>query len=121
MKANYHTHTARCGHAEGTDEEYVLAAIERGFDELGFSDHVPWPYKNGYVHPTVRMHISQMPEYLASVRALAEKYGVSFLTSEFRKRDGYKRSLELSREYGLYRQDYCGCVFSRREREKSDR
>lgn len=74
MKANYHTHTARCGHAEGTDEEYVLAAIERGFDELGFSDHVPWPYKNGYVHPTVRMHISQMPEYLASVRALAEKY-----------------------------------------------
>lgn len=61
MKANYHTHTARCGHAEGTDEEYVLAAIERGFDELGFSDHVPWPYKNGYVHPTVRMHISQMP------------------------------------------------------------
>lgn len=74
MKANYHTHTARCGHAEGMDEEYVLAAIERGFDELGFSDHVPWPYKNGYVHPTVRMHISQMPEYLASVRALAEKY-----------------------------------------------
>ena len=74
MKANYHTHTARCGHAEGADEEYVLAAIERGFDELGFSDHVPWPYKNGYVHPTVRMHISQMPEYLASVRALAEKY-----------------------------------------------
>ena len=52
---------------------------------------------------------------------MAEKYGVSFLTSEFRKRDGYKRSLELSREYGLYRQDYCGCVFSRREREKSDR
>ena len=46
MKANYHTHTARCGHAEGTDEEYVLAAIERGFDEMGFSDHVPWPYKN---------------------------------------------------------------------------
>ena len=77
MKANYHTHTARCGHAEGTDEEYVLAAIERGFDELGFSDHVPWPYKNGYVHPTVRMHISQMPEYLASVRALAEKYRLS--------------------------------------------
>ena len=52
---------------------------------------------------------------------MAEKYGVSFLTSEFRKRDGYKRSLELSREYGLYRQDYCGCVFSRREREKGDR
>ena len=49
---------------------------------------------------------------------MAEKYGVSFLTSEFRKRDGYKRSLELSREYGLYRQDYCGCVFSKREAEE---
>ncbi|MFR5796189.1 MAG: PHP domain-containing protein [Christensenellales bacterium] len=45
MKANYHTHTARCGHATGTDEDYVLAAIEQGFDELGFSDHVPWPYR----------------------------------------------------------------------------
>ena len=44
MKANYHTHTARCGHATGTGEDYVLAAIEQGFDELGFSDHVPWPY-----------------------------------------------------------------------------
>ena len=51
MKANYHTHTARCGHATGTDEDYVLAAIEQGFDELGFSDHVPWPYQDGYTHP----------------------------------------------------------------------
>ena len=40
-----------------------------------------------------------------------------FLPSEFRKKDGYKRSLQLSAEYGLYRQDYCGCVFSRREAE----
>ena len=74
MKANYHTHTARCGHAEGTDEEYVLAAIERGFDELGFSDHVPWPYQDGYTHPSVRMRVDQMPGYLNSVRALAAQY-----------------------------------------------
>lgn len=45
---------------------------------------------------------------------LAEKYGVSWLPSDFKKRNGYKRSGELSREYGLYRQDYCGCAFSRR-------
>ena len=50
-------------------------------------------------------------------RALGEEYGVSWLPSDFKKRDGYKRSIELSAEYGLYRQDYCGCVFSRRERE----
>lgn len=47
---------------------------------------------------------------------LAAQYGVKFLPSEFRKKDGYKRSLVLSDEYGLYRQDYCGCVFSKTER-----
>ena len=45
---------------------------------------------------------------------LAEKYGVSWLPSDFKKKNGFKRSGELSKEYGLYRQDYCGCVFSRR-------
>ena len=45
---------------------------------------------------------------------LAEEYGVKYLPSDFKKRDGYKRSIELSREYGLYRQDFCGCVYSRR-------
>ena len=49
-----------------------------------------------------------------------QQYGVPFLPSEFRKKDGYKRSLQLSAEYGLYRQDYCGCVFSKREREKQN-
>ena len=43
---------------------------------------------------------------------MAERYGVRHLPSEFKKRDGYRRSLELSDEYGLYRQDYCGCEFS---------
>lgn len=47
---------------------------------------------------------------------LGARYGVWFLPSEFRKKDGYKRSLALSAEYGLYRQDYCGCVFSKQER-----
>ena len=49
--------------------------------------------------------------------ALGQQYGVAYLPSEFRKKDGYKRSLQLSAEYGLYRQDYCGCVFSKQERE----
>lgn len=48
---------------------------------------------------------------------LAGRYGLRYLPSEFRKKDGYKRSLALSAEYGLYRQDYCGCVFSKQERE----
>lgn len=40
-----------------------------------------------------------------------------FLPSDFKKKNGYKRSVELSNEYGMYRQDYCGCVFSKRERQ----
>ena len=48
----------------------------------------------------------------------ADIYQVAFLNSDFKKKNGYKRSIELSREYGLYRQDYCGCEFSLREREK---
>lgn len=50
---------------------------------------------------------------------LAVRYGVRWLPSEFRKKDGYKRSLELSAEYGLYRQDYCGCKFSREARQNA--
>ena len=47
---------------------------------------------------------------------LAEQYGVRWLPNDFKKRNGYKRSTELSKEYDLYRQDYCGCIFSYRER-----
>lgn len=48
----------------------------------------------------------------------AEKFGIYFLPSDFKKRGGYQRSIELSREYNLYRQDYCGCVFSKTESER---
>lgn len=47
----------------------------------------------------------------------AAQHGVLWLPSDFKKRDGYKRSIELSRQYGLYRQDYCGCAYSLRDRE----
>ena len=47
-----------------------------------------------------------------------EKYGVKWLSSDFKKREGYKRSIELSREYSLYRQNFCGCVFSKESRDE---
>ncbi|MBQ8062512.1 MAG: epoxyqueuosine reductase QueH [Clostridia bacterium] len=59
------------------------------------------PHKNAQV----LNHIGQV---------LGEEYGVPFLPSDFKKRDGYKKSIELSREYCLYRQNYCGCEFSSR-------
>lgn len=49
---------------------------------------------------------------------LAEEYDVRWLPSDFKKRGGYQRSIELSKEYGLYRQNYCGCVFSKKEAER---
>lgn len=48
---------------------------------------------------------------------LAEEYGVAYLPSDFKKKNGYHRSVELSKEYGMYRQDYCGCIFSYQRKE----
>ena len=49
---------------------------------------------------------------------VAAEFGLRYLNSDFKKKNGYRRSVELSGIYGLYRQDYCGCVFSKRERER---
>ena len=48
-------------------------------------------------------------------KELSDKYNIPYLFSDFKKKEGYKRSIELSKEYNLYRQNYCGCVFSKRE------
>ena len=47
---------------------------------------------------------------------LSKQYNVEYLYSDFKKKEGYKRSIELSNQYDLYRQDYCGCIFSKKER-----
>ena len=54
---------------------------------------------------------------------IGREFGVAHLPSDFKKKDGYKRSVQLSQEYDLYRQDYCGCAFSKaqRQREKEER
>ena len=64
---------------------------------------------------TVSPH-KDAPRINATGLAVADRAGVKWLPSDFKKRDGYRRSIELSREFGLYRQDYCGCVWSRRAR-----
>jgi histidinol-phosphatase (PHP family) len=73
MLVNYHTHTWRCMHARGTEEEYVRRAIGAGFSVLGFADHTPWPYTSGFVSD-MRMRWDQFPGYLETVLALREKY-----------------------------------------------
>lgn len=71
---------------------------------------------------TTTLSISPMKnaEALNSIgAALAEKYGIAYLFSDFKKREGYKRSIELSRQYNLYRQNYCGCRFSKAQAEQT--
>lgn len=50
---------------------------------------------------------------------LEKEYNIRWLPSDFKKREGYKRSIELSKEYNLYRQNYCGCIYSKKQQEKS--
>ena len=70
LKTNWHSHTARCGHAVGTDEEYVLSAIKAGVKTLGFSEHAAYMTPNR----RERMDIELVPDYIQSIRSLKEKY-----------------------------------------------
>lgn len=73
LKANYHTHTYRCQHAIDTERQYIEKAIELGIKELGFADHIPCPFKDGYVSG-IRMTMHQASEYVASLRELGREY-----------------------------------------------
>lgn len=84
--------------------EAALIAKEMNFDYFTTTLSVS-PYKNS--------------EKLNNIgRQLEEKYGVKYLYSDFKKNNGYKRSIELSNTFNLYRQDYCGCVYSKAQAEK---
>lgn len=72
-KANYHTHTHRCKHAYGDDREFIEKAIEAGYEILGFSDHAPQAFKNGYVSP-VRMEMGELDEYVSTLERLRKEY-----------------------------------------------
>ena len=84
--------------------ETARIAAERGFD---------------YFTTTLTISPLKNAEKLNEIGGrMAEEYGVAFLPSDFKKKNGYRRSVELSEQYGLYRQDYCGCIFSRAERDR---
>lgn len=81
-------------------EESALYAKENGFDYFTTTLTIS-PHKNAEVINQIGLE-------------LADKYSLKYLLSDFKKNNGYKRSCELSRLYNLYRQDYCGCEFSKR-------
>ena len=73
---NYHAHTARCGHADGSDDAQVQAAIAAGYAVLGFSEHTPWPFRDGYqeIDSRQRIRLEALDAYIADMQALKEKY-----------------------------------------------
>lgn len=73
MIANYHTHTAFCKHATGTEREYVEHAIKAGIKVLGFSDHAPQLFTDGHISG-IRMDPKKAPEYASRLQALKEEY-----------------------------------------------
>ena len=73
MRANYHTHTSRCNHAVGREEDYVKAAIDQGFSVLGFSDHTPQFFPEGYTSG-IRMATEELPNYCRIIRNLRDRH-----------------------------------------------
>lgn len=73
MFANYHTHTYRCNHASGTEEEYIESAIACGITELGFSDHAPFAFEDGF-EAGYRVPTRLAENYFSTLRDLREKY-----------------------------------------------
>ena len=84
----------------------ALMAKELGFDYFTTTLSIS-PYKNVN-------YINEIGE------SLEKEVGIKYLYADFKKKNGYKRSIELSKKYNLYRQDYCGCIFSKIERKKMD-
>ena len=86
-------------------------ALEKGFDCFSTTLSIS-PYKNAVWLNEIGMDLER------ELRERNEAKIPYFLFSDFKKKNGYKRSIELSHEYGLYRQDYCGCRYSREERDR---
>lgn len=106
MIANYHTHTSRCGHAEGTEREYVEQALKAGMKTLGFSDHTPYDFFDSTPrNRPMRMMPEELPDYADTVRVLAEEYRGRIkillgVEAEFYPKY-YPRLLELLRANGV--------------------
>lgn len=104
--------------------EKVPEGGERCFKcyELRLRESAILAREGGFDYFTTTLSISPLKnaDKLNEIGEMMEKeYGVKHLASDFKKKNGYKRSTELSKEYELYRQNYCGCIFSKNERENS--
>ena len=89
--------------------------------KLRMRESAKYAKKNNFDYFTTTLSISpyKNANWINEIgKKLEDKIGIKYLYSDFKKKNGYKRSLELSKEYNLYRQEYCGCVYSKEERER---
>ena len=113
-------HTEFLAAARGLEDEPERGERCRKCFELRLGAAARFAADHHYDYYTTTLSISPLKDaaLLNEIgRDLGECFGVRFLPSDFKKRNGFKRSIELSREYSLYRQNYCGCEFSKRERK----
>jgi predicted adenine nucleotide alpha hydrolase (AANH) superfamily ATPase len=86
--------------------------------EMRLAKTAAYASASGYSLFTTTLTVSPHKNYVLITeigKRYAEKYGIEYLDRDFKKKAGFQRSVQLSRQYGLYRQDYCGCDFSRRK------
>ena len=106
---------------KGLEEEAEGGARCEACFKLRLREAAAYAARNGFDYYTTTLTISPMKNAAllnGLGQAIGLEEGIAFLPSDFKKRGGYLRSTQLSKEYGLYRQDYCGCVFSREARRK---
>lgn len=119
---------------EGSYQPEDFFALAKGLEELPEGGERCFRCYELRLRESARMAKEQGADYFATTltisplknaqklnelgERLAEEYGVKYLPSDFKKKNGYKRSVELSAQYELYRQNYCGCVFSKRQAEQ---
>ena len=87
--------------------------------KLRMNEAAKYAKENNYDYFTTTLSISpyKISSWINEIgEELQNKYNINYLYADFKKKNGYKRSLELSKKYNLYRQDYCGCIYSKRER-----
>lgn len=99
MDYNYHTHTYRCSHAVGTPEEYIERAIECGIKYMGFSDHIPLKFDDGFESLYYRVPESDGLDYINEIKALAHKYKDKIEISVGFESEYYPDSFEKMLDY----------------------
>lgn len=120
---------------EGTYQPEEFFAMAKGLEDLSEGGERCFKCYEMRLRESAKIAKEQGAEYFATTltisplknaqklneigERLAEEYGVKYLPSDFKKKNGYKRSVELSAQYELYRQNYCGCVFSKMQAEQT--